>query len=74
MSEPARCPHCDCPLPSPASRPASGLDAVVGEIARIREIAEGRSSRRVEELTLQVQQLQETVARLRSGSATAVTR
>jgi hypothetical protein len=66
MTDPARCPHCDCPLPDPAQTMAA-------EIERIRHLAEARASRRVDELTQQVRQLQETVARLRAHS-TAVYR
>jgi hypothetical protein len=61
MSGPARCPHCDCPLPNPTH-------TVAVEIKRIRQVAEARASRHVEELTAQVRQLQETVARLRAHS------
>lgn len=63
MSDPARCPHCECPLPDPTH-------TVAAEIERIRQIAEARADGRVEELTAQVRQLQETVARLRAHSTT----
>jgi hypothetical protein len=61
MSDPARCPHCECPLPDPTH-------TVAVEIERIRQVAETHTSRRVEELTAQVRELQETVARLRANS------
>jgi hypothetical protein len=64
MSDPARCPHCECPLPDPTH-------TVAIELERIRELAESRTSRRVEELTEQVRQLQATVARLRAHATTA---
>ncbi|HET6499733.1 MAG TPA: hypothetical protein VFG87_03120 [Amycolatopsis sp.] len=61
MSDPARCPHCECPLPNPTH-------TVAREIERLRELADSHASRRVEELTQQIRQLQETVARLRAHS------
>lgn len=61
MSDPARCPHCACPLPDP-------IHTVAVEIERIRQVAESRASRRIEELTAEVRQLQETVAQLRAHS------
>jgi len=75
MSETSRCPHCGLPLRGAASSPAgpgagsSGLEPLYREVARIREIAEGRSAdedaRRIADLTRQVAELRATVARLR---------
>jgi hypothetical protein len=62
MTDPARCPHCECPLPDPAQ-------TVALEIDRIRRLAESRASDRVQELTTQVRELQQTVARLRAHAA-----
>ncbi|MFD2422627.1 hypothetical protein [Amycolatopsis pigmentata] len=62
MSDSARCPHCECPLPDPAQ-------TVAVEIDRIRRLAESQDSHRVQELTAQVRELQQTVARLRAHAA-----
>lgn len=62
MSDPARCPHCECPLPDPSQ-------TVAVEIDRIRRLAECHDSPRVQELTAQVRELQQTVARLRAHAA-----
>lgn len=82
MSEASPCPYCGCPQPDEATpvreqRPsgayARAMDALCREVERIREIAETREvnadTRRVEELTLEVNHLRETVARLRGGSS-----
>ena len=68
MREPAPCPQC--------GRPATARGAVnslAREVERLRELAETRSAdadrRRIEELSREVWQLRETVARLRGGQA-----
>ena len=79
MSEKARCPHCGAAVPD-GDAPAAyagmgerGLGSLYLEVRRIREIAEardaGEGSRRVAELTREVEELRATVARLR-GAAT----
>ena len=81
MSETARCPHCgaavpDGSVPSGAAAQAGtgerDLGSLYQEVRRIREIAEardaGEGSRRVAELTREVQELRATVARLRGAA------
>lgn len=83
MSEANSCPYCGCPQSEEASvsgvadRSSSGasaraMDALCREVQRIREIAENRTAladtRRIEELTAEVQHLRATVARLRGSS------
>jgi hypothetical protein len=80
VSEKARCPRCGAAVPDDdapggaAGTGERGLGSLYIEVRRIREIAEardeGESSRRVAELTREVQELRATVARLR-GSAMA---
>ena len=80
MSEKARCPRCGAAVPggdAPGGAGGTGergLGSLYLEVRRIREIAEARDedegSRRVAELTREVQELRATVARLR-GSAMA---
>ena len=86
MSETAGCPHCGAAVPDggapggAAAHPGTGerdLGSLYQEIRRIREIAEARDagagSRRVAELTREVEQLRATVARLRgTAMGTAV--
>ena len=71
MSEGSSCPHCGLPLAE--SGRAHALDAVYGEVRRIREIAEdhaaGAAQERVAALTREVQELRATVARLRAGAS-----
>ena len=80
MSEKARCPHCGAAVPdgdAPAAAYAGtgerGLGSLYLEVRRIREIAEardaGEGSRRVAELTREVEELRATVARLRGAAA-----
>jgi hypothetical protein len=80
VSEKARCPRCGAAVPdgdAPGGAAGTGerdLGSLYLEVRRIREIAEtrdeGEGSRRVAELTREVQELRATVARLR-GSAMA---
>ncbi len=79
MSETLSCPYCGS-RPSEAeqvrdSADGRGVSSLASELQRIREIVEAREARadkqRIEELSREVMQLRETVARLR-GSATAV--
>jgi hypothetical protein len=75
MSEPSCCPNCGLPLRDATSAPAGpvarsrSLEPLYREVARIREIAEGRAAdedaRRIADLTRQVAELRATVARLR---------
>ena len=82
VSETARCPHCGAAVPDggaprgAAAHPGTGergLSPLYQEISRIREIAEARDaregSRRVAELTREVEELRATVARLRGAAA-----
>lgn len=80
MNEATPCPYCGCPQPEDSSageqRPSSAytraMDSLCREVERLREIAEVREASaqrgRVEELTHEVHQLRETVARLRGAS------
>jgi len=80
VSETARCPHCGAAVPDGAPSGAGahagtgerGLGSLYQELRRIREIAEardaGEGSRRVAELTREVQELRATVARLRGAA------
>jgi hypothetical protein len=81
VSETARCPHCGAAVPDgsvPSAAAARGgtgergLGSLYQEVRRIREIAEardaGEGSRRVAELTREVQELRATVARLRGAA------
>ena len=81
MSETARCPHCGAAVPGGSAPSGAGTHAGMGErglgslyqeLRRIREIAEardaGEGSRRVAELTREVQELRATVARLRGAA------
>jgi hypothetical protein len=86
VSEKACCPHCgaavqDSGAPSGAAHPGTGergLGSLYGELRRIREIAEARDaregSRRVAELTREVEELRATVARLRGTAMGAAIR
>jgi hypothetical protein len=71
MSEQASCPHCGFPLATDGH--ADALASVYGEVHRIREIAESRTTGttddRIAELSREVHELRLTVARLR-GSVT----
>ncbi|MQA84562.1 MAG: hypothetical protein GEV03_08055 [Streptosporangiales bacterium] len=70
MSDAVPCPCCG----RPHDPQAGAVDALYREVRRIRQVAEARQpdadkDRRIEELTLEVRRLQETVARLRGTSA-----
>lgn len=71
MSQGSSCPHCGFPLAE--SGRAHALNAVYGEVRRIREIAEeraaGAAEERVAALTREVQELRATVARLRGSTS-----
>lgn len=73
MSEASACPHCGVPLA--AHHRSEAMDAVYGEVRRLRQVAEDRAGSaaeaRVAELTREVQELRATVARLRGGSVSA---
>jgi hypothetical protein len=87
VSETARCPHCGAGVPDggapggAAAHPGTGergLGSLYHEIRRIREIAEardaGEGSRRVADLTREVEELRATVARLRGTAMGAAIR
>jgi hypothetical protein len=75
VSETGRCPYCgSVPLAVDAAREPVGLEPLIHEVRRIREIAEAQSAdnvRRIADLTRQVQELRATVARLRASSVAA---
>lgn len=73
--EVARCPHCG----SSSGGTAAALDALYGEVARLRRLAEGtvlteaaltEAAAREADLLREIRLLQETVARLRGGIVT----
>lgn len=73
--EVARCPHCG----SIRGGTAAALDALYGEVARLRRLADGpareeaarnEAAAREADLLRQIRLLQETVARLRGGIVT----
>jgi hypothetical protein len=87
VSDAARCPHCGAAVPDgdvPGGAAAyagtgeRGLGSLYQEVRRIREIAEARDaregSRRVAELTREVEELRATVARLRGTAMGAAVR
>lgn len=73
MSDGSSCPHCGVPLA--AHHRSEAMDAVYGEVNRLRRLAEERAGSaaeaRVAELTREVQELRATVARLRGSSVSA---
>jgi hypothetical protein len=71
MLETAPCPYCG----RQPGETGAGFDSLTSEIQRIRELVEAGQARadkqRIEDLSREVRQLRETVARLR-GSAASV--